>query len=105
MDEWEATHMFVILWQYRSRADQTKEFEVAYGPDGVWVRFFRKGAGYISTELLRSEGNWYCTIDRWQTRAHYERFSKENKQEYMQIDQKCEDLTEEEIKIGEYQTL
>ena len=51
--------MFVILWTYEIAEEHRGAFESAYGPDGVWVRFFREGAGYLGTELLRSDTNRY----------------------------------------------
>jgi len=50
-----------------------------YGPDGEWAKFFRQGAGFIGTELLRDleESDRYVVIDRWESIEAYNRFIAE----------------------------
>jgi hypothetical protein len=45
--------MYVVLWRFRPLVGRESEFERAYGPSGEWTRLFRRGDGYLSTELLR----------------------------------------------------
>src|SRR5579864_6550471 len=95
--------VFVIVWEFRVRPNKRRAFEKAYAPDGVWGRLFRRGDGYIRTELIcdREEPLRYLTIDVWQSRQAYERFKKKNRAEYQAIDQRCESLTRTEKLIGE----
>jgi quinol monooxygenase YgiN len=99
--------VFVIVWEFRCRKARRREFEKAYSPEGIWARFFRRGEGYIRTELLcdREDPLRYLTIDVWRLRKAYEQFKKENRDEYQTIDRQCESLTEAEQKIGEFQAI
>jgi hypothetical protein len=96
--------VFVIVWEFRVRSAKRRAFERAYGPDGDWARFFRRGKGYIHTELLSDRGTQlrYLTLDFRESRPDYERFKKENRAEYQAIDKKCESLTEKEVEIGQF---
>ena len=97
--------MFVIVWQFRPKKGKEKEFERVYGPDGEWVTFFRKGAGYIETKLWKAldpEGG-YLTIDRWSSGEAYNDFRRSNQTEYDAIDMRCEELTEREALIGYFE--
>ena len=64
--------MYVIVWQYRPLKDKVVQFEEAYGLNGVWVEFFRKGVGYLGTELLKESNGSYITIDRWDSRESWQ---------------------------------
>ena len=94
--------MYVIVWEYEVDKDNRDKFEQAYGPNGVWVEFFKSGKGYISTELLRkgNEINSYITIDRWESKAAYHEFCEQWLEEYKRIDFDCEKLTLRETCIG-----
>src|ERR687888_2169496 len=43
--------MLTLVFSYDAR--DPEEFERVYGPEGEWTAFFRGGAGYVGTELLR----------------------------------------------------
>jgi len=97
---------FVIIWEFHPRAGKRREFEKAYGPDGVWGRLFSRAEGYVGTELLRVDKSLrYFTIDEWESRETYERFRKNYVVEYGEIDAQCELLTESETKVGEFDSL
>ena len=96
---------FVVVWEFQVKAGKGDEFERIYGPDGEWAKFFRRGEGYLRTELIRdleAEGR-YLTIDFWVSRETYLRFSTENGAEYRAIDEKCESLTEAEALLGTFE--
>src|SRR5207302_442607 len=59
----------VIAIVFRYDVREPEAFEGVYGPNGEWARFFRQGAGYIGTELLRDveEFDRYVVIDRWES--------------------------------------
>jgi len=98
------TWQCVILWEFEVQAGKEKEFETMYGPEGAWARFFRRGDGYIGTELVRDTGRTgrYLTLDFWISQERYEAIRKENRREYKAIDQKCEALTQSEREIGSF---
>ena len=99
--------MYVILWRFRPLVGRESEFEAAYGPSGEWASLFRKGDGYLGTELLRhsDDPREYLTVDRWASRAAYETFLNDFDSEYRQLDRRLEGLTEEETLLGTFEAL
>jgi heme-degrading monooxygenase HmoA len=95
---------FVVVWEFRIRTAKRRAFERAYGPDGEWATFFRKGKGYLGTELIRDELNpgRYLTLDFWKSQKHYERFKSQNRKKYEVIDESYEALTIRESEIGQF---
>ena len=96
--------MYVIIWEYRIKSDKRDEFEKVNSPNGAWAKLFKKGSGYIDTELLRSEREpeTYTTIDRWESKQTYERFLAERQAEYNRLDEQCEGLIEYENHLGSF---
>ncbi len=114
--------VYVIVWRYRVRRGAVRPFERIYGPRGDWARLFRKGRGYLGTQLLREvdaeascgeqrgEGRLkdrplpasacYVTIDTWRSRAAFEAFHCRHHSEYQRMDALCESLTLHEEKLG-----
>jgi len=96
--------MYVIIWRYRVRPEKTDVFERQYGASGSWVELFRRGVGFVGTDLLRDETG-YVTIDRWTSKTDYEQFRSAREEEYAALDEKLADLTELEEKVGEYESV
>ena len=98
--------MYVILWEFEVRAERAGEFELAYGPSGAWARLFAKGDGFLGTELLHDHEARcrYVTIDRWASRAAFEAFGERYREQYAELDARCEALTERETLIGRFGT-
>jgi heme-degrading monooxygenase HmoA len=99
--------MYVILWEYQVKSNRIAEFEQIYNSHGVWAALFKKGKGYIGTELFRDEKllKKYVTIDRWESIKDYEVFREQWKEEYEALDAQCEDLTETETPLGIWKTV
>ncbi|MGH3145993.1 MAG: antibiotic biosynthesis monooxygenase family protein [Rubrobacter sp.] len=99
--------MFYVLWRFRPAMGQESEFERAYGPEGEWAHLFRRGDGYLGTELLRpsDDSGQYLTLDRWASRAAYEAFRARWSSEYRWLDRRLERLTEQEASLGTFETL
>jgi quinol monooxygenase YgiN len=98
---------YVIVWEFEPRPDAVPAFVHAYGPDGEWVPLFRRSPDYLGTELLRdadAPSRW-VTIDRWTSRAAYERFQAERAVEYRAIDGRCAALTEHEAFVGAFEVV
>jgi heme-degrading monooxygenase HmoA len=95
---------YVYIWEYRVRAEEQARFEAGYGPDGEWARLFRRGAGYLRTELLkdRDDPTRYVTIDRWESFEAFSAFRRELGAEFEAIDRRFESITAEEAKVGEF---
>jgi heme-degrading monooxygenase HmoA len=98
------TWQYVVVWEFEVQVGKDKDFEARYGPKGAWAQLFRRDDAYVGTELVRDTGksNRYLTLDFWISRERYEAFRKENHQEYVAIDQECEDLTHSEREIGSF---
>ena len=99
--------MYVVLWRFRPLVGRESEFERAYGPSGKWAPLFRRGDGYLGTELLRrsDDSREYLTLDRWASRAAYEAFRVRWSSEYRRLDLWLEELTEEEASFGAFKVL
>jgi heme-degrading monooxygenase HmoA len=99
--------VYVVLWRFRPLKDRESEFERAYSPSGEWARLFRRGEGYLGTELLQrsDDPREYLVLDHWASRAAYETFRARFGGEYRQLDRRLEELTEEEAPLGTFETL
>lgn len=97
----------VIIWKFQVTAAKRRRFESVYGAKGEWARFFRRGKGYVRTELTRLTGTplSYVTLDFWLSRKAYDTFQKRHRAEYAALDRKCESLTRKETLIGYFQNL
>lgn len=93
--------MYVIEWDFLPAAGHEAEFVAAYGPDGAWVELFRRGQGYLGTELrpLPGKTGWFRTVDRWTSQEDYAAFRREFAAQYAQIDSACETLTAFEVQV------
>ena len=99
--------MHVIIWEYQVRAERAAEFEKIYATDGAWAELFKKGKGFVKTELLRDQQHphRYLTIDRWTSLDEYESFRSQWKDEYERLDTQCESLIEEETLLGIWEAI
>ena len=96
--------MYVIVWRLRPHPGRETAFEQAYGPAGAWTQLFRRGEGYLGTELLRSLDlpDEYVAIDRWASEEAYRAFRLRWADAYTELDRHCEDLTAAEIPLGPF---
>jgi heme-degrading monooxygenase HmoA len=91
-----------IVWRYTVAEEHRVAFELAYGPRGAWVALFATAGGYGGTELIRGEqAGEYLTVDRWQSRAHYDAFRREHAIDYERLDAEFDALTESESLVFE----
>lgn len=90
--------MYRIVWEFEPDAARLAEFERDYGSEGVWNALFRRGGGYLGTELVRSptDPSRYLTVDRWISRSAYEAFRAAFHEEYAALDARCAALTRTE---------
>jgi len=98
---------YLIAWEFCPKAGAEKRFEEAYGPQGVWAAFFKRGEGFVATELNRDlkDPRRYLTLDLWVSRAAYDKFRADHLAEYQAIDAQCEALTEQETELGRFERL
>jgi heme-degrading monooxygenase HmoA len=99
--------MVAIIWSYHVQPEKRAEFEAAYGSDGEWAELFRKGRGYIRTELLRDidRQNRYTTIDYWATEDDYKSFQDQFTADYQALDARFEAWTISETLIGKFEVV
>jgi heme-degrading monooxygenase HmoA len=97
----------VIALVFRYDARDPAEFEQAYGPDGEWARFFRQGAGFIGTELLRDleEPDRYVVIDRWESIDAYNAFLAEHQAEYLRRADESRFHFLQELRFGTFENV
>lgn len=90
--------MYRIVWEFEPDPARVAEFERDYGSDGAWATLFRRGAGYVGTELFRSatDPGRYLTVDRWTSRAAYDAFRAACGADYAELDARCEAWTRSE---------
>lgn len=96
--------MIAYVWEFHVPTGAESEFRRLYGPDGSWVRLFRRGPGHIETLLLRdaTTPGRYVTVDRWESAAAYRAFRERFADEYEALDRVCEALTDGEASLGSF---
>lgn len=94
--------MFVTLWEFEVKSGSEELFEATYGPEGLWVRLFRRDTRYLGTRLLRDVGvaRVYVTMDTWESREAYQEFLEKYAAEYEKLDRECETMTVREGSLG-----
>ena len=99
--------MYLIIWEYQVKEDYVTAFEEIYGENSQWAQLFRKSEGYVGTELLcdSSKLGRYMTIDRWLSAGAYESFLSHWKENYDRLDAQCEDLIQQEIFLGKWESV
>jgi heme-degrading monooxygenase HmoA len=97
--------VIALVFSYEVR--EPEAFERAYGADGEWARFFRQGAGYIGTELLRDVElpGRYLVIDRWDSAEAYNAFAAEHRDEYMRRVDDTRFFYEQELRFGTFENV
>ena len=97
--------MIALVFRYDVR--DTEMFEDVYGPDGEWAKFFRQGAGFFGTELLRDveEPDRYIVIDRWESIDAYNAFISENQQEYLERSDESRMYYLQELRFGTFENV
>jgi len=95
-----------VVWSFDVKPEQVRTFERLYGPQGDWIQLFQRAPGFAGTELRRERdrAGHYLTIDRWHTRAAYQRFKETFRTEYEMLDARCTRLTDSERKVGDFET-
>lgn len=88
-------YMYIRVWAYEVGADHIDAFLAAYGVDGDWAQLFRRGRGYVGTELYRStdDGAHFVTVDRWTDQVAWRAFLAEWGEAYERLDTRLTRLT------------
>ena len=84
--------MIALVFSYE--ASDVDEFVRVYGPEGDWAAFFRRGRGYIGTELLRDV-----------ELPAYDAFVAANRDEYMRRVDDTAYLHDQELRFGTFESV
>ena len=97
--------MIAIVFRYEAR--DPEEFKGAYGPEGDWAEFFRRGEGYIGTELLHDveEPERFLVIDRWESGEAYNAFLAEHQAEYLRRSDETRFYYVQELRFGTFENV
>ena len=97
--------MIALVFSYQAR--DTAEFERVYGPEGEWAEFFRRGRGYVGTELLRDIENpgRYLVVDRWESRDAYQEFVRLHRDEYVRRVDETAFHHDQELRFGTFENV
>ena len=98
---------WLAVWEFQVKPESLAEFERIYGPEGLWSKLFRHSSSYLGTELLRDtdRAGKYLTVDRWTSRDALRQFKQQYAEEYAALDKICEELTESEAVVGNFESI
>ncbi len=99
--------MIYIVWRFSAKLDHIADFERHYNSEGSWAQLFHRSPGFGGTTLLRDSAisNRYLLWDCWESLASFERFKRDHGADYAALDEQCEALTDEETKLGLFESL
>jgi heme-degrading monooxygenase HmoA len=97
--------VLVIVFSYEAR--NAEQFERVYGPEGEWAEFFRRGHGYVGTELLRDAetSGRYLVIDRWESAEAYNAFAAEHREEFIARVDDTRAYYDQELRFGTFENV
>jgi heme-degrading monooxygenase HmoA len=95
---------FAYIWEYRVKPSSEAAFLKFYGPGGAWFQLFRRGEGYLGTDLFQDdrERDRFVTVDRWESKVAFRAFRMRFGAEFEQLDEQGEALTLSETPLGEF---
>ena len=96
--------MLRIIWRFRAKEERVDEFRNVYGWKGKWAKLFGRSPEYQGTILLQdiSDPLVFIVIDRWASPDSFTRFQKLFRPDYEDLDKQCNELTDEEMLIGNF---
>lgn len=96
---------FTTIWEFQVHPNSIADFEKLYGPEGAWAQLFRRSPEFKGTVLLRDGdcAGRYLTLDQWTSREALHQFKQDHHVDYAALDSHCENLTQRELAIGEFQ--
>ena len=92
--------MYLAVWEFEVRRGREAQFARLYGPEGEWVRLFRRAAGYLETRVA-GRGRRFITVDCWRSRAAYLSFRRRFAARHAALDRRGEVLTVRETPLHE----
>jgi hypothetical protein len=78
----------VIVREFRVHVGCEKDFELVFGPGGVWVGLVQtRSEGYVRTELVPVEDRRFRVFDYWQSHWDFEVFRESYQEDIEQFRQ------------------
>ena len=95
---------FAYIWKFTVRQEHIEEFKKIYGPEGDWVQLFSQADGFVATDLHQdnTDRGRFITVDVWKSKVDRNRFQMQFSKEFEALDKYCEQLTEDEKLLGEF---
>jgi len=99
--------VYVRMWEFTAKPEAQTKFESLYGPDGEWVQLFRRSKAFLGTDFFRDRdaGNRYVTLDYFVSRAGFDDFLREFREEYEALNRRCDGVRSSEREIGVFTAL
>ena len=99
--------MYCYVWTYVVRSESLEAFRIAYGPEGEWVRLFRRDPEYVRTTLLadREDPTRFMTLDFWTSREACVAFRERFAREFEALDRRFQEFTMQEVHTGDYDVM
>jgi heme-degrading monooxygenase HmoA len=99
--------MIEIISEFVVKDEKRGQFELAYGPGGLWSKLFARAHGFRGTTLLRDVENprKYLTIDLWNSLAHWEQVLAGILDDYSDLETSFSDLVESKTEVGIFRVL
>jgi quinol monooxygenase YgiN len=98
---------YAYVWEFIVSPEHVGAFERTYGASGEWVQLFRRGSGYLRSELYRdrSQSNRFITIDYWDSKEAWDSFRTRFHEEFEALDASCAAWTTSEVEIGRFEPI
>ncbi len=99
--------MIHVIWEFRVKEKNQKQFELYYSANGKWAELFRRSPSYRETILTRDkqDRSRYVLTDVWDDLDSYQAFKKRHAQDYNALDKRCEEFTVVERCLGIFEVL
>jgi heme-degrading monooxygenase HmoA len=99
--------MIEIVWEFIIKETYRGQFELAFGPGGVWSKLYSRSPGFKGTTVLRDteKHHRYLVIDLWSTEAQRNRALVEQKTEFEDMRTSLAEWTESTTEVGKFRVM
>ena len=99
--------MIEIVWEFVVKREFREQFELTYGPGGVWSKLFASSTGFRGITVLRDtkDPRRYLTIEVWDTDAQRAQNLAEHAAAHSQLEADLDRWVDSKSEIGMYSVL
>jgi hypothetical protein len=96
--------MIEIVWEFLVQEEARGQFELAFGPGGVWSKLFGRCPGFRGTTVLRDTNNpqRYLMVDLWDNAAQREQALVDHQAAYLELEAVFAEWTESKTEVGTF---